>query len=83
MSDEQNRIAIQVIGCMVEVLTDDDGNINQKSFDKIFTACTKAVLVGMNVGDQALAILQQALGQVGAELGYTFFSRNEMDKLKF
>ena len=68
MSDEENQIAIQVIGCMVEVLADDDGNIDQKCFDKIFTACTKAVLVGMRVGDQALAILQQALGQVGAEL---------------
>ena len=27
---------------MVEVLADDNGNINQKCFDKIFTACIKA-----------------------------------------
>ncbi len=68
MSSEQNQLAIEVIGCMVEVLADDDGNIDQKCFDKIFNACIKAVLVGMKVGDQALAILQQALGQVSIQL---------------
>ncbi len=62
-------LAIQVIGCMVEVLADNDGNINQKSFEKIFKACIKAVIVGMKVGDQALAVLQQALGQVGTKCG--------------
>ncbi len=60
----QNELAIEVIGCMVEVLADDDGNIDQKCFDKIFNACIKAVVAGLKVGDQALAILQQALGQV-------------------
>ncbi len=55
MSSEQNQLAIEVIGCMVEVLADDNGNIDQKCFDKIFNSCIKAVLVGMKVGDQALA----------------------------
>ncbi len=64
MSNEQSH-AIQVIGCMLEVLADDDGNIDQKCFEKIFIACMKAVIVVMKVGDQALVILQQALGQVG------------------
>ena len=64
-SSEQSQLAIQVIGCMVEALADDDGNIDQKCFEKIFTACIKAVIVGLKVGDQALAILQQGLGQVG------------------
>jgi hypothetical protein len=64
MSSDQNELVIQVIGCMVEVLADDDGNINQKCFDKIFTACIKAVIVAMKVGDQALAAMQQALDQV-------------------
>jgi hypothetical protein len=67
MSSEQSQLAIQVIGCMVEALADDDGNIDQKCFEKIFTACIKAVIVGMKVGDQALAVLQQGLGQVGME----------------
>jgi hypothetical protein len=73
MSNEQSQLAIQVIGCMVEVLADDDGNIDQKCFDKIFTACIKAVIVAMKVGDQALLILQQTLGQVGKELDSDLF----------
>ncbi len=67
MSSEQNELAIQVIGCMVEVLADDDGNIDQKCFEKIFVACIKAAIVTMKVGDQALVLLQQALGQVGTD----------------
>ncbi len=64
MSNEQNEVAIQVIGCMVEVLADNDGNIDQKCFDKIFNACIKAFVAGLKVGDQVLVILQQAVGQV-------------------
>jgi hypothetical protein len=68
MSDEKNQLAIEVIGCMVEVLADDDGNIDQKCFDKIFNSCIKAILVGMKVGDLALAALKRALGQVCIQL---------------
>ncbi len=64
MSTDQNQVAIHVIGCMVEVLADEDGNIDQKCFEKIFTACIKAVIVGMKVGDQALVLFQQALAPV-------------------
>ncbi len=78
MSSEQSQLAVQVIGCMVEALADDDGNIDQKCFEKIFTACVKAVLVGLKVGDQALAILQQGLGQVGAEANLVFFERKSI-----
>jgi hypothetical protein len=60
----QSELAIEVIGCMVEVLADDDGNIDQKCFEKVFTACLKAVVVTMKVGDQALLIMQQVLSQV-------------------
>jgi hypothetical protein len=68
MSSDEKQLAIQVIGCMVEVLADDDGNINQKCFDKIFTACIKAAIVVTNVGDQAFVVLQQALGQVETDI---------------
>jgi hypothetical protein len=67
MSSEK-EIAIQVIGCMVEVLADDDGKIDLKCFEKIFTACIKAVIVGLRVGDQALMVLQQMLSEVGTFL---------------
>jgi uncharacterized protein (DUF2141 family) len=73
MASEQNQLAIQVICCMVEVLADDDGNIDQKCFDNIFNSCINAVIVGMKVGDQALAILQQALGQVNIQLNIVSF----------
>mmetsp|Transcript_34654 Transcript_34654/g.72669 ORF Transcript_34654/g.72669 Transcript_34654/m.72669 type:complete len:769 (-) Transcript_34654:316-2622(-) len=85
MSGEQSELAIQVIGCMVEVLADDDGNIDQKCFEKIFIACIKAVIVGMKVGDQALVILQQALGQVGWQPTESFqkdFKDGLLDKIK-
>ncbi len=49
---------------MVKALADDEGKIDLKCFEKVFTACIKAVVVGMKVGDQALLVLQQALGQV-------------------
>ena len=53
MFTEQNQLAIQVIGCMVEVLAYVDGNIDKKSFDKIFIGCIKAVIVEVKVDDQA------------------------------
>ena len=59
-----NELAIQVIGCMIEVLADDDGKIDMKGFEKIFNACVKAVLISAKVGDQAAAALKQILSQV-------------------
>jgi hypothetical protein len=65
MSSDERELAIQVIGCIVEALADEDGNINQSCFEKIFNACIKALIVGAKVGDHALTGMQQALSQVG------------------
>jgi hypothetical protein len=59
-----NEIAIEVIGCLVEVVADDDGRIDLKCFEKIVNACVKSVLVGARVGDQAIALLRSFAGQV-------------------
>ncbi len=61
---EERELAIQVIGCMVEVLADEEGNIDQKCFEKIFNACIKAVIVAAKVGDQALMGMEQSLQAV-------------------
>ncbi len=59
-----NEIAIEVIGCLVEIVADDDGRIDLKCFEKIVNACVKSVLVGARVGDQAIALLRSFAGQV-------------------
>jgi hypothetical protein len=57
-------IAIEVIGCLVEVVADDEGRIDLKCFEKIVNACVKSLLVGARVGDQAAALLKSFAGQV-------------------
>jgi hypothetical protein len=59
-----NEIAIEVIGCLIEVVADEDGRINLKCFEKIFNACVKSLLVGARVGDLAVALLKRFAGQV-------------------
>ncbi len=58
---------VEVISCMVEVLADEDGKIDQKCFEKIFVACLKTLCVAMKVGDLTLAALKQVLCQVDTE----------------
>jgi hypothetical protein len=64
MSSDDRELAIQVIGFMVEALANEDGNIDQKCFEKIFNACMKSAIVGAGVGDHAWMVIQQALIQV-------------------
>jgi hypothetical protein len=59
-----NEIAIKVIGCLIEMLANDEGNIDLKCFEKIFNACVKSLLEGAQVGDQAVALLKSFAGQV-------------------
>ena len=61
---EEREIAIQVVGCMVEALSDEEGKIDQRCFEKIFNAFIKTAIVGAKVGDLALNIMQQILSQV-------------------
>jgi hypothetical protein len=63
-SEDSCKLAIQVISCMVEILADDEGRIDQKCFEKICAACIKAVIVGFKVGDQALNLMKQVLSVV-------------------
>ncbi len=61
---EEREVAIQIIGCMVDALADEKGNIDQRCFEKIFNACIKSVIAGARVGDQALMTMQQATSKV-------------------
>ncbi len=72
-SAQSSELAIQVIGCMVEILADDEGRIDLKCFEKICNACIKAVIVGMKVSDQALVLLQQVLREVFSILSRLHF----------
>jgi hypothetical protein len=64
MSSDERQLAIQVIGFMVEALADENGNIDQKCFEKVFNACVKSVIISARVGDHALMAMKQALSQV-------------------
>jgi hypothetical protein len=59
-----NEIGIEVIGCLIEVIADDDGRIDLKCFEKIVNACVKSVLISARVGDQAVALLKSFAGAV-------------------
>jgi hypothetical protein len=47
-----------LIGCLVEIVADDEGRIDLKCFEKIVNACVKSVLVGLRVGDQLVELLK-------------------------
>jgi hypothetical protein len=65
MSNEENvELKSQVIGCLIEALADEEGKIDQGSFNKIFNACVKAFLIAAKVPDQAVAIVKLILIQV-------------------
>ena len=45
------EIAIELVGCLVDVVADDQGNIALKDFEKIFNACVKSVLIAGQVAE--------------------------------
>ena len=61
---ENAELGANVIGCLIEVLADDEGRIDPKCFEKICNACIKAVLIAAKVGDSAVTALKQSLVQV-------------------
>jgi hypothetical protein len=63
MSD-QIELIVQITGCLVEALADDEGRIDMKCFEKICNALIKAGFIAGRVGDLAVNTLKQILQQV-------------------
>ena len=62
-----NDTTMQVIGCLVEALADDDGKIDIKCFEKVCNAGIKAAFVSYKVGDEVIGKLKEALCEVGCD----------------
>ncbi len=59
-----NEMTMQVIGCLVEALADDDGKIDMKCFEKVCNAGIKAAFESSKIGDQLVGNLREALKEV-------------------
>ncbi len=54
----ESQVTIELIGCLVEVVADDEGRIDLKCFEKIINACVKSVIIGLRIGDQVAELLK-------------------------
>ena len=62
---EQADLSVEVIGCLVEAIADDEDRIDQKCFEKICNAFVKALLITMKVDVKIRDFLKDAALQVG------------------
>jgi hypothetical protein len=69
------EIAIEVVGCLIEIVCDEQGNISPKDFDKIFNACLKSILIAGQVADKAVDAFRALAAQVWIA---SFLKRRQM-----
>ena len=55
---DKAELSIELIGCLVEAIADDENRIDQKCFEKIFNSCVKALLITMKVDSIIKSSLQ-------------------------